>query len=215
MEALTSNFDEIVRGFWMTLRLFFAAGLLSLVFGTVLAGFRVAPFASLRAFGSSYVSLLRNTPLVVLFVFVVFGFPTIDINAPFFWFAVIALTVYTSAFVCEAVRSGINAVQSGQAEAARAVGMTFGQTLRHIVLPQAFRSVIPPIASILIALAKNTSVAGAFGVVEATKELSDMIRDFPGQAYVVFFGIAAGYVAITLSIAGIAKVLENRFAVAR
>ena len=215
MDALTSNFDEILRGFWMTLRLFLVSGLLSLVFGTVLAAFRVAPFASLRAFGSSYVSLLRNTPLVVLFVFVVFGFPTIDINAPFFWFAVIALTVYTSAFVCEAVRSGINAVQSGQAEAARAVGMTFGQTLRHIVLPQAFRSVIPPIASILIALAKNTSVAGAFGVVEATKELADLIRDFPGQAYVVFFGIAAGYVAITLSIAGVAKLLENRFVVAR
>ena len=215
MDALTDNFPEILRGFAQTLKLFLVSGACSLLFGTVLAAMRVAPFGSLRRSGATYVTLLRNTPLVVLFVLVTFGFPTIDVNVSFFGFAVIALTVYTSAFVCEAVRSGINSVSSGQAEAARAVGMTFTQTLRLVVLPQAVRSVIPPLASIMIALTKNTSVASAFGVVEATKELSDLIRDRPDQLYVVFFGIAAGYVAITLSIAGIARLIESRMAVVR
>lgn len=215
MDALTDNFPEIVRGFAETLRLFVVSGICSLLFGTVLAALRVAPFASLRGAGTTYVAVLRNTPLVVLFVLIVFGFPTIDVNVSFFTFAVLALTVYTSAFVCEAVRSGINSVSTGQAEAARAVGMTFTQTLGLVVLPQAVRSVIPPLASIMIALAKNTSVASAFGVVEATKELSDLIRDRPDQLYVVFFGIAAGYVLITLSIAGIAKILETKLVVVR
>lgn len=215
MDALTDNFPEIARGFAETLRLFVVSGVCSLLFGTVLAALRVAPFGSLRRAGSTYVAVLRNTPLVVLFVLIVFGFPTIDVNVSFFTFAVLALTVYTSAFVCEAVRSGINSVSTGQAEAARAVGMTFTQTLGLVVLPQAVRSVIPPLASIMIALAKNTSVASAFGVVEATKELSDLIRDRPDQLYVVFFGIAAGYVLITLSIAGIAKILETRLVVVR
>lgn len=215
MDALTDNFPEILRGFAETLRLFVVSGVCSLLFGTVLAALRVAPFGSLRRAGSTYVAVLRNTPLVVLFVLIVFGFPTIDVNLSFFTFAVLALTVYTSAFVCEAVRSGINSVSTGQAEAARAVGMTFTQTLGLVVLPQAVRSVIPPLASIMIALAKNTSVASAFGVVEATKELSDLIRDRPDQLYVVFFGIAAGYVLITLSIAGIAKILETRLVVVR
>jgi len=215
VDALTDNFPEIARGFAETLRLFVVSGVSSLLFGTVLAALRVAPFGSLRRAGSTYVAVLRNTPLVVLFVLIVFGFPTIDVNVSFFTFAVLALTVYTSAFVCEAVRSGINSVSTGQAEAARAVGMTFTQTLGLVVLPQAVRSVIPPLASIMIALAKNTSVASAFGVVEATKELSDLIRDRPDQLYVVFFGIAAGYVLITLSIAGIAKILETRLVVVR
>jgi glutamate transport system permease protein len=215
VDALTDNFPEILRGFAQTLKLFLVSGACSLLFGTVLAAMRVAPFGSLRRSGATYVTLLRNTPLVVLFVLVTFGFPTIDVNVSFFGFAVIALTVYTSAFVCEAVRSGINSVSSGQAEAARAVGMTFTQTLRLVVLPQAVRSVIPPLASIMIALTKNTSVASAFGVVEATKELSDLIRDRPDQLYVVFFGIAAGDVAITLSIAGIARLIESRMAVVR
>ena len=151
----------------------------------------------------------------LVFALVVFGLPTIDVNLPFFTFAVVSLSAYTSAFVCEAVRSGINSVASGQAEAARSVGMTFGQTLRLVVLPQAVRTVIPPLASIMIALAKNTSVALGFGVVEATKEMSDLIRDRPDQLYWIFFSFALGYVLITLSVAAIAKVLETRLAVAR
>lgn len=215
MEALAENFPDIIRGFYATLKLFVVSGACSLLLGTVLAGFRVSPYGSLRGFGTVYVAVLRNTPLVVLFALVTFGFPTIDVNLPFFTFAVISLTAYTSAFVCEAVRSGINSVASGQAEAARAIGMTFGQTLRLVVLPQAVRSVITPIASVQIALAKNTSVASVFGVVEATKELSDLIRDHPDQGYVIFFGIAAGYLVITLSVAGIARLMEARLVVLR
>src|SRR5919109_1536990 len=122
--------------------------------------------------------------------------------------AVIALGVYTAAFICEAVRSGINAVDVGQAEAARSIGMTFGQTLQTVVLPQAVRTVIPPLASILIALTKNTAIAEAFGVTEATYQLDSLVRDHPDVLYALFFGIAAGYILIVFAISGAAHLLE-------
>lgn len=215
MDALVENWPRIVSGFAKTLGLFGWSAACSLTLGILLAAMRVSPVPVLRRAGSTYVDVLRNTPLVVLFVLVVFGFPTLDILMPFFVFAVVALSVYTAAFVCEAVRSGINAVPPGQAEAARAVGMTFPQTLGSIVLPQALRTVIPPLASIMIALAKNTSVAGAFGVLDATFVLRGLVRDRPDVLWWVFGGIAFGYVLITLSIAGIARILESQLAVAR
>lgn len=183
--------------------------------GTILAGFRVSPTPVLRAFGTSYVNVFRNIPLVVLFLITTQGVPQLGVNASFFWLAVLALGTYTAAFICEAVRSGINAVDVGQAEAARSIGMTFGQTLRIIVLPQAIRSVIPPLASILIALTKNTAIAEAFGVTEATYQLDSLVRDFPDALYALFFGIAAGYIIIVFTISGIAQVLERRLVVLR
>ncbi len=215
MDALVENWPRIVSGFAKTLALFGWSAACSLILGTLLAAMRVSPVPVLRRAGTTYVDVLRNTPLVVLFVLVVFGFPELDILMPFFAFAVVALSVYTAAFVCEAVRSGINAVPPGQAEAARAVGMTFPQTLGAVVLPQALRTVIPPLASIMIALAKNTSVAGAFGVLDATFVLRGLVRDRPDVLWWVFGGIAFGYVLITLSIAGIARILETTLAVAR
>ena len=131
------------------------------------------------------------------------------------WLGVVGLSVYTAAFVCEVVRSGINTVDPGQAEAARSIGMGFGKSLRQVILPQAFRSVIPPLASVYIALTKNTSVAAAFGVTEATYQLSNLIRDFPGSLYYSFFGIALGYILIVAVIAVIANQFERRVAVAR
>lgn len=215
MDVLIDNIDKILDGFATTLSLFGIAGLLSLVLGTVLAAMRVSPVPVLRAAGTAYVDVARNTPLVVVFILIAFGFPVLGIRWSFFTLAVVTLTLYTSAFVCEAVRSGINAVQAGQAEAARAIGMTFTQTLTVVVLPQALRSVVPPLASILIALAKNTSVAEAFGVTEATYQLDSLIRDNPDALYALFFGIAFGYVVITMTIAGVARLIEAKVAVVR
>jgi glutamate transport system permease protein len=168
----------------------------------------------LRWAGTSYVNIFRNTPLVVLFLLMTQGVPQV-INASFFKLAVAALGLYTAAFICEALRSGVNAVPVGQAEAARAVGMTFGKTLRHIVMPQAVRSVIPPLASILIALTKNTAIAEAFGLTEATYQLDELVRDEPQALYALFFGIAFGYILIVLAISGVARVLERRLVVLR
>jgi glutamate transport system permease protein len=215
VSVLVDQLDVILRGFWATVRLTALAGTIALVAGTVLAAMRVAPAPPLRWAGATYVDIVRNTPLTLVFVLVVFGLPELGFKFSFFVRAVIALSVYTSAFVCESLRSGINAVQAGQAEAARALGMTFGQTLREVVLPQAFRTVIPPLGNILIALTKNSAIAEAFGVVEATGTFDNLIRDNPEAFWPLFLGIAFGYVLIVLAISGVLRVVERRTAVLR
>jgi glutamate transport system permease protein len=177
--AFFDNFDEVWAGFRLTLWLLLWSGLFATVIGTVMASFRVSPIASLRAIGTSYVNVFRNTPLVVILVLFSALVPTLGFNdlrvsiglttfSHFDVLASIGLSLYTAAFVCEALRSGINSVSSGQAEAGRSIGMAFGQSLRYVVLPQAFRAVIPPLASVYIALAKNTSVVAIVGVTEAS-----------------------------------------------
>jgi glutamate transport system permease protein len=207
----------------LTLTLAAGGGLIALVLGTILAAMRVAPVLPFRAFGTSYVNIFRNTPLLVLFILVVEGLPQIGVQpefAPlhlnlFEILAICTLGLYTAAFVCEALRSGINTVDAGQSEAARSIGMTFGQTLRSVVMPQAFRNVIPPLASVFIALAKNTSVAAAFGVTELTYQLSRMIEATVASAIVSFLGIAVCYMLIVWTISGVAALLERQVATSR
>lgn len=215
MDVLVDNLPDLVRAFWVTIKLFGLSAVSSLALGTVLATMRVCPVPVLRAGASAYVNLVRNTPLVLVFVWITFGAPAAGFRTSFFTFAVIALTLYTAAFVCEAIRSGINAVSPGQAEAARALGMTFRQNLRLIVLPQATRTVIPPLTNIQVALIRNTAIAEAFGVAEASFELSGLIRDHPSALYPLFFGVAFGYMFLVAIVAGGAKLLERRLAIVR
>ena len=215
MDVLFDEWRQIVDGFWETIQLLVISGLIATVVGTVLAAMRVAPVRMMNAIGTSYVNVFRNTPLVVLFILVLFGLPELDIQYTYFEKSVIALSVYTAAFVCEAVRSGINTVAAGQAEAARSIGMTFTQTLGRVVLPQAFRAVVPPLASVYIALAKNTSVAAGFGITEATATLSALLNNDPQAAFALFMGIALGYVLIVAVISTGSHLLERRWAVAR
>lgn len=214
MDVLVDNWDLFSRGFLTTLQLLLLSGVLSLALGTLLAGMRVSPVPALRRTGAGYVTLLRNTPLTLVFFLVVFGFPALGIDISFFARAVVSLTAYTAAFVCEAVRAGINTVQVGQAEAARALGMRFTQTLRHVVLPQAVRSVLPPLASVVIALAKNTTVAAGFSVLEA-----GAIRAYlseRGESVVLgLLWVAAGFLLVVVPLSLLQRRLESRWAVAR
>jgi glutamate transport system permease protein len=215
VSVLIDQLPVILRGFRLTLGLTGASALIALVVGTVLAGMRVAPAPPLRWAATTYVDIVRNTPLTLVFVLIVFGLPELGFRVSFVFRAIIALSIYTSAFVCEVLRSGINAVQPGQAEAARALGMTFGQTLRTVVLPQAFRTVIPPMGNLLIALTKNTAIAEAFGVIEATGTFDNLVRDFPGSFWALFLGTAAGYVLIVLAVSGVLRWVERRAVVLR
>ncbi|MGX1668480.1 amino acid ABC transporter permease [Streptomyces sp. NPDC055400] len=214
MDVLTSNFSTFAKGFLGTVELTVYASVLALVLGFLMASFRVAPVGSFRLFGTVWVTVLRNTPLTLLFFAVLLGLPRFGIVLPFQVFAILALGCYTSAFICEALRSGINTVHRGQGEAARSLGMTFGQTLSLVVLPQAFKSVIPPVGSTLIALAKNSAIAGAFSVTELLgtyKTLSEL-----GYNIIwTFVWIAVGYLIITLTISAIFNVLERRWGVPR
>ncbi|MFE9315129.1 amino acid ABC transporter permease [Streptomyces albidoflavus] len=214
MNVLTDNFSAYGKGFLGTVELTVYASLLALALGFLTASFRVAPVASLRFFGTAWVTALRNTPLTLLFFAVLLGLPRFGLVLPFQLFAVLALGCYTSAFICEALRSGINTVPRGQGEAARSLGMTFGQTLSAVVLPQAFRSVIAPVGSTLIALAKNSAIAGAFSVTE----LLGTYRTLSELGYNIiwtFVWIALGYLIITLTISALFNLMEKRWGVAR
>jgi glutamate transport system permease protein len=215
VDAVLDNLDAYREGFVTTLELSVLSSLLALLLGTVLAAMRVSPVPTLRAAGTAYVELVRNTPLTVVFFFVVFVLPQVDIVLPFFAFAVIALTVYHAAFFCEAVRSGINSVGVGQAEAARSIGLTFGQSLQLVVLPQAFRTVIPPLISVVIALIKNSSIAAAFGVVELTAQGTRLANANGDAVLQILAGVAVCYLVLTLPSGWLAGRLERRLAVAR
>lgn len=214
MQVLVDNFGRLLEAFGLTLRLFLFAGLFSLIFGTILAGMRVGPVGILRKAGTAYVTIFRNTPLLVLLLLVVFGFPKLDIRLGYFWMNILALTMYTSSFVCEALRSGVNSIPLGQAEAARSIGLGFNQTMRNVVLPQSFRAVVPPLASVLIALTKNTSLCSIFGIAEATAVMKGLLNDNTSQLWWIFGGIALGYIVIVELISAVAGLLERRWRIA-
>jgi len=216
MLAVIESLPAYLAGFQMTLYLTVVSGILSLLLGTLLAAARVSPLRSLRSVSTFAVELGRNTPLTLVFVFFVFILPGVGIILPLGTLpAIIALTVYTSAFVCEAVRSGINSVGIGQAEAARAIGLGSIGTRRLIVLPQALRTVVPPLISVLIALAKNTSVASGFAVVELTATGRALARDYPADVIWMLLGVAAFYLLITIPAGYAASRIERRVVFSR
>ncbi|MGC4891312.1 amino acid ABC transporter permease [Micromonospora sp. DT227] len=212
--VLTDNASLFREGFLNTVKLFLIAGVGSLVLGTLLGAMRVSPIPALRAFGATYVNLVRNTPLTLVFAFLVFAVPKLDVNIDYFPSACIALTVYTSAFICEVIRSGVNTVATGQAEAARALGMTFGQVLTLIVLPQALRAMVPPMMSVLIAMLKNTTIAAGFSVLEAGAIPAYMSERGEPQ-FAVLTWIVIGFLVLIIPLVVLQRILERKWAVAR
>ena len=215
MDAVLDNLSLYRQGFVTTISLTVLSTVLALVLGTLLAAMRVSPVPVLRGAGTGYVQVVRNTPLTVAFFFAVFVLPQLGIGLSFFVFAVIAVTVYHAAFFCEAVRSGVNAVAVGQAEAARSIGLTFTQLLRLVVLPQAFRTVIPPLINVVIALTKNTSIAAAFGVTELTAVGTRLANANGADVIPILLGVATCYLVITLPSGWLAGEVERRVAVFR
>ena len=216
MSFLADNFALLRDAFLTTLSLAVLSGICALVLGTLLAAMRVSPVKPLRGAATFYVEVFRNTPLTVVFFFLAFGIVEIDLQFPTrFITAVAALSLYTAAFVCEALRSGINSVPPGQAEAARALGLDFRQTLGTIVLPQAFRTVVQPLGNVWIALAKNTSIAAGFAVTDLTATLQRLANQNADQLLVVFMAIVVAYLIITLPSAWLIGVIERRTAILR
>ncbi len=215
MDAVLDNLGLLVDAFTTTVTLTVLAAVGALLLGTLIAAMRVSPVPPLRGLGAAYVNLVRNTPLTVVFTLVVFGLPEVGIIFSFFAFAVVALTVYTASFVAEAVRAGINSVPVGQAEAARAIGLTFGQSLRLVLLPQAVRTVIPPLGSVLIALLKNSSIAAGFGVFEATGAANTLANANGDAVLAIFAAVALIYLALALLMGIAFSWLERRLVITR
>ncbi|WP_394823342.1 amino acid ABC transporter permease [Pendulispora albinea] len=212
--TLTHNWDIFSRGFLTTLKLFLVGAVGSLVLGTALATMRVCPIPVLRGLGAAYVNTVRNTPLTLVFAFLVFAAPKLGLDIAFEPAAYLALTIYTGAFICETLRSGINTVPLGQGEAARALGMTFGQVLYLIVLPQAFRTVVPPLISMLNAMLKNTTVAAGFSVVEAGAIQAYLSERGENQIYTLLW-ITLGFLCFVVPLIILQRYLEQKWAVAR
>ncbi len=226
MAELFSEFD-ILGAFWMTIKLTLVSGVGAFVIGTVIAIMRVAPSGFVRALGSFYVNTIRNTPLTLVAVFCTLGLkvnmdiqladpnsPTSIADTNFRW-GLIALAVYHAAFVCEAIRSGINTIPIGQAEASRSIGLSFGQSLRYVLIPQAFRGAIAPLGNTVIALTKNTTIVSAIGVAEVSLLMGTMIENRPDLLFTIFGVVALGFVVLTLPMGLLATSLSQRLAVKR
>ena len=214
MHVVLDHLDVYRHGAWVTVQLTLLSYVFAFAIGVAIATCRVSPVPPLRALGTTYVEVFRNIPLLVLFFLFYFGFPKLGIRYEQFPTAVIVLSVYTGAFIAETVRAGMNTVAKGQAEAARAIGLTFGQTLRIVVLPQALRSVVAPLGNLFIALIKNSSIAYAVGMVELTGG-SERLANDTVQPLAVFGGAFVAYLVLTLPSGFLVGAIERRAAFKR
>jgi len=222
---------DFIGAFWMTIQLTFLSAIGAFIFGVILAAMRVSPVPLMRGFGTVVVNTFRNIPLTLIIIMmsqVIAGQlglrlavrqpgvnPQAFLDSQNFRLAVLGFIIYTSTFVCESIRAGINTVPPGQAEAARAIGLTFSQVLGIVVLPQAIRAVIAPVGSALIALTKNTTIAAAIGVTEASTLMAVGIEFDPDKITAIFLVVAAGFIALTLPVGLGFGALAKRNAVRR
>jgi glutamate transport system permease protein len=216
LEILTDHFDQFASGLWVTIRLVVASFVVALVLGTVVAALRVSPSRSLQKLGTVYVEIFRNTPLLVLLFIAFAGVRRAGLDVDAWTAGIVSLGVYTSAYVAEALRSGVTAVSRGQIEAGLSLGFTYPAVLRRIVLPQAFRTVIPPLGSITIAMIKNSAIVGAslLALPDLLKE-ARIVNSNTFQTTEAFFWAAVGYLLLTVTATAVFRGLESRYAIRR
>jgi glutamate transport system permease protein len=214
MNVIVDNLGAYLGGMGDTVTLTLVSFALAFVIGVVIAGFRVSPVPPLRALGTVYVNIVRNTPLVLIFYIVYSGGPKVGILFEIFPTAIIVLALYTGTFVAETVRAGINSVAVGQAEAGRSLGMTFPQVLVVVVLPQALRTVVQPLGSIFIALIKNSAVATVIAAPNLSRVASE-VNSETAQFVPSFVGAALAYLALTLPSGQVVGWLERKLAIKR
>lgn len=215
MDAIIENLPRFVDAFLMTLRLLVVSGVAALIIGTLVAAMRISPVAALRGFATVYTEIVRNTPLMLVLFFCAIVLPQLSLRLDFVTAATVGLAVYTSPFVAEAIRSGVNGVAVGQAEAARAIGLGFTQTVGLIVLPQAIRMVIPPLINVIIALTKNTSVAAGVSVFELVAVSRQVIQLNGNATITILVAVGVFYLLITVPLGQYAAHLERKVALQR
>jgi putative glutamine transport system permease protein len=215
-DVLTEHFSEFSSGFGVTVRLVAISFVVAMAVGTLVAALRVAPLKPLNWIGGVYVELFRNTPLLVLLFISFAGLRRagVPINA---WVAGTAsLGLYTAAYVAEALRSGVFAVGKGQIEASLSLGLDYPRTLRYIILPQAFRTVIPHLGSLMIAMIKNSAIIGVslLALPDLLKE-ARIVQSRTFQTNETFFWAAVGYLILTGLATVAVRRLEARYAIRR
>ena len=218
MDVIFGNLDLWGEAISNTLLVFVAGGIIALVLGIIVGAMRVSPVPIARGVGTVYVNIVRNTPLTLVFFFFVFGYPQLGLpELSNTVLGILAIGIYTATYVAEVLRAGINTVPVGQAEAARAIGLPFGQVMTLVILPQAFRSVVPPMMSVFIALLKNTTVAAGFSIAElaALRSTVNDSADRPGNPMEVLLWVAVVFVALVMLMSWGQRYLENRWRIAR
>jgi His/Glu/Gln/Arg/opine family amino acid ABC transporter permease subunit len=211
------GFPELLAGFIITCQLVGVSFLIAMVVGVLVAAFRVAPVTPLRWVGGFYVETFRNIPLLVLLFIFFAGLRRGGLEIPAFLAAVASLGLYTAAYVAEAIRSGVFAVGKGQIEASLSLGLSYRRTLSKIILPQAIRTVIPPLGNLTIAMIKNSAIIGASLVPIAPDLLKEakILRNKTLQTNETFFWAAVGYLILTLTATFVVRYLEKRWQVRR
>lgn len=215
-EVLSEHFPEFSSGLWVTTRLVVAAFVIAMAVGIVVAALRIAPNRWLNRLGGIYVEVFRNVPLLVLLFIAFSGFPRAGVSVGQWTAGIGCLGLYTAAYIAEALRSGVFAVGKGQIEAALSLGLPYTRVMRRIILPQAFRTVIPTIGSLVIAMIKNSAIVG--GSLVALPDLLKQTREVQSEtgAYnEVFFWGAVGFLLLTLTATLLFRYLERRFAIRR
>ena len=215
VDTLTENFDAFASGFWVTVKIVAVAFVIAMGVGTLVAALRVAPNAALKRIGGVYVELFRNVPLLVLLFISFPGLRRAGVEISPWVAGVASLGLYTAAYVAEALRSGVFSVAEGQIEASLSLGFSYPETLRRIVLPQAFRTVISPIGSLIIAMVKNSAVVGAAVALTDLLKAGRVVNSRTFQTEVSFLWAALGYLVLTGLVTLAIRMLENRYTIKR
>jgi His/Glu/Gln/Arg/opine family amino acid ABC transporter permease subunit len=215
IDILTDNLDEWSSGLWVTVRIVAISFVIAMVVGTLVAALRISPSKALQRLGALYVECFRNIPLLVLLIILYFGLR--DSGVPIGpWVAgTLGLGLYTAAYIGEALRSGVFSVSKGQIEASLSLGFTYGATMRRIILPQAFRTVISPLGSLVIAMVKNSAVVGVAVALNDLLKTGRVIQARNFETFETFAWAGLGYLLITVLITLAIRSLENRYAISR
>ncbi len=211
---LTTYLPDLLSGLWVTVQITAVAFAGSLVFGAILATFRISPVPPLRIASTVFVEIFRNVPLVALAILVVYGLPQIGFNPGFLPGVIFATTAVGTAFACETLRTGVNAVGTGQIEAARSIGLRFTGIMLHIVVPQAARTVIGPLVTLFIGILLSSSLAAVVGIKDLTYTAS-LINNKEALGLLTFGVVAVIYAIMSLGAAGIGSLIEKRMKVLR
>ena len=214
MDILIENLGLLLQALGTTLMMAVVAGIGSLILGVLVTVARVSPIPVLRGAAFCYTQFFINVPLLALLILAVFALPDAGLLLPLTPTAIIVLTVYEAAYVAEAVRSGVNTVGVGQIEASRALGLSLAQSLRLVVIPQALRAVVQPLGNVMIALAMNTALAAAVGVVELTSRVNKVNLVY-AQPIEIFTAAGLVYMAIALAIGLATGWVERKVAIVR
>jgi aspartate/glutamate/glutamine transport system permease protein len=215
-QVLTDHFSEFSSGFWVTVRLVAISFVIAMVVGTVVAALRVAPVKPLNWVGGVFVEVFRNTPLLVLLFIAYAGLRRAGLALDVWVAGTACLGLYTSAYVAEALRSGVFAVGRGQIDASLSLGLDYPRTLRYIILPQAFRTVIPHLGSLTIAMIKNSAIIGvSLLALPDLLHQARLVNSRTFQTNEAFFWAAVGYLILTGLATVAVRRLEARYAIRR